>query len=384
MSIDAESRGKRWPESIAIAGAWGYIGRRFLDAALARGIHAYVHDPGQAPGDVDLARLERVEDEEIFYRLPADLFHLALHPEQRRRGEDLLFERARREPIHILDEKPMASPERPGDCARIAKAAEESGAVLLYDFPELFDPLTERILDHLSSLPDARITSMFLQRSKDREARGNPRNLKKMVPIEFQETIHSLAFAAYLLGRLRGGLEAVFADGVAAEADSEPYDPPNPEAYAYAVDGRCDYAMRLGGAEIEGHTNFKRGAELTKRRIVEGVAAGRSFCIEVDYLEGRKYLKIDGVDQACDAGASSYESVLVTYGRWLAAAGREELLRGVYPGGRFAWIAYQLSSLLWRSAHERRGISLDSLEDLMTFDAGFAAAVKSAPRRENT
>ena len=30
------------PRSVAIAGAWGYIGRKFLDAALALGSSAYV------------------------------------------------------------------------------------------------------------------------------------------------------------------------------------------------------------------------------------------------------------------------------------------------------------------------------------------------------
>ena len=37
------------PRSIAIAGAWGYIGRKFLDVALARGLTTYVHDPGPMP-----------------------------------------------------------------------------------------------------------------------------------------------------------------------------------------------------------------------------------------------------------------------------------------------------------------------------------------------
>ncbi len=50
------------PRSIAIAGAWGYIGRKFLDVALAHGLQTYVYDPGPPPKDVDLARLTRVAD----------------------------------------------------------------------------------------------------------------------------------------------------------------------------------------------------------------------------------------------------------------------------------------------------------------------------------
>ena len=49
------------PRSIAIAGAWGYIGRKFLDVALARGLATYVYDPGPEPQDVDLSRFTRVD-----------------------------------------------------------------------------------------------------------------------------------------------------------------------------------------------------------------------------------------------------------------------------------------------------------------------------------
>ena len=56
------------PRSIAIAGAWGYIGRKFLDVALARGLTTYVFDPGPRPADLDPARFTRVADEAEFYR----------------------------------------------------------------------------------------------------------------------------------------------------------------------------------------------------------------------------------------------------------------------------------------------------------------------------
>ena len=35
------------PDSIAIAGAWGYIGRKFLDVALRQRIRTFVYDPGR-------------------------------------------------------------------------------------------------------------------------------------------------------------------------------------------------------------------------------------------------------------------------------------------------------------------------------------------------
>lgn len=370
----------RFPQSIAIAGAWGYVGRKLLDAALSLGMRVYVHDPGKAPEDVDLAAVNRIADEEEFYGLPADLFHLALHPETRRRGEDLLLRRGRNKLLWILDEKPMAAPECPEECARLLEAAGHSQAVLLYDFPELYDPLTRRIAEHLSGLGSVEITSLQVERGKDREASEYPRNYKRMVPIQYQETVHCLAFVLHLLGGLARDLRSVFADGLSVVAGAEPYAPPNPEDYPYVVDGKCDFQLSLGRVAVEGHTNFKRGAEWTKRRVIRGVARGKPFTIEADYFEGRKRLLVDGTDQNYDPRASSYEAVINTLGDWHGEVSPGDLRHGLYPNPRFAWHAYQLSSVLWRSSYDRRRIDLGSLKELEAFEAGFAAAAKGFPR----
>ena len=170
-STEPHDRDDAFPGSIAIAGAWGYIGRKFLDVALARGLTTFVYDPGPPPDDVDLSRLVLVRDEADFYRLDAELFHLAVHPEHRR--DDLLL--ARPGPPPILNEKPMAEPGHPQRCRRVVAAVDASRAVMLYDFPELFDPLTARILDFLGGFRDLRIAGISVQRSKDREDPGNPR-----------------------------------------------------------------------------------------------------------------------------------------------------------------------------------------------------------------
>ena len=73
-----------FPSSIAIAGAWGYIGRKFLDAARQLGIDVFVHDPGPVPDDLDLNGVARIAEEAEFYDTQADLFHLALHPDKTR------------------------------------------------------------------------------------------------------------------------------------------------------------------------------------------------------------------------------------------------------------------------------------------------------------
>jgi predicted dehydrogenase len=353
------------PTSVAVAGAWGYIGRKFLDVALARGLTAYVYDPSPAPADVDLGRLTRVSDEAAFYRLPAELFHLALHPEHRRL--DLLL--ARREPLLVLNEKPMALPGRPGDCRRIVEAVDASPALVLYDFPELFDPLTARLLDHLAGFREVRLTEFQVQRSKDREDPALPRNYKRMVPIQYQETVHCLAFVLYVLAAVKGGVPAALAEGLGVAGESDPYAPPNPEAYPRPVDGRCRFVATVGGARVEGLTDFKRGAPWAKRRVVRGVGDGAPFEVEVSYLEGRKSFRIDGVDRPCDPKADSYESVLATAALWARRFGRAELMGGLFPNPRFTFAAYQLSAALWRSCRDRAEVGFGSAADLEAYDA---------------
>src|SRR4051812_11895489 len=198
------------PGSIAIAGAWGYIGRKFLDVALARGLTTYVYDPGPIPDDVDPNRLTRVADEATFYGLKAALFHLAVHPEARRVNRLL----ARDEPLLILNEKPMAEPGHPDECARVVAAVDASRSTMFYDFPELFDPLTGRIVDYLIRFRDLRITEFFVERSKDREDPNVARNYKRIVPIQFQETVHCLAFVLHILSHALGSVRMALEGGV--------------------------------------------------------------------------------------------------------------------------------------------------------------------------
>ena len=374
---------EKFPASIAIAGAWGYIGRRFLDAALALGLRAYAFDPGPVPRDLDPSAFTRIDDEQAFYRLDADLFHLALHPEHRRTALDLLLERAVSEPLLVLNEKPIASPERPGQCAGMLEAVEGTRAVVWFDFLELFDPMVRAVSRHLARFDQVEISEIVLYRGKDREDPARPRNAKRMVHIQYQESVHCMAFLLDLLGNLKGDLADVFADGISVTARARPYSPPNPQDYPYVVDGQCRYEILLGGIKIEGITDFKAGAEFAKRKIVRGRAGGRPFAIELDTQEGRKYLRIDGVDQGFPPDASSYSQAIVTLGRWYQEIDHGRLMSGIYPNPPFARLTYQLSSLLWKSSWIGETIRLSSVDDVLAFDAGFARAVEEFPRYDS-
>lgn len=368
------------PQSIAIAGAWGYIGRKFLDAALALGLRTYVYDPGPAPADLNLTRFHRIANEKEFYQLDADLFHLAIHPEQRKSGMTALLERSLRRPILILVEKPMALPEQPEECRRIIEAVGRSKAVVLYDFPELFDPMTQRIREFLAGFRDVKIGSIYVQRSKDREDPANPRNYKRMVHIQYQESVHCLAFALSLLAAVDGDLDSVFDRGLSVTATSEPYCPPNPQDYPCVVDGKCDFILTLGEVEVVGHTNFKKGAESTKRRIIKGTGDGNPFVIDVDYQEGRKRLVIDGEYQRFDPAANSYENVIKTLWRWYKTVPAEDLMHGLYPHPEFARLTYQLSSVVWRSCWDRERVNLPTAGELRSWGTRVECAIKNMPQ----
>src|SRR5439155_26656014 len=132
------------------------------------------------------------------------------------------------------------------------------------------------------------------------------------------------------LGRLHGGVGRVLDRDMTVAAEAEPYAPPNPDAYAGPVDGRCQFTLALGPVRVHGDTNFKRGAPWAKRRELRGLADGRPFEIVADYLEGHKRLTIDGRPECVDPAASSYEQVLRTAARWHGEVPPAELATGVY------------------------------------------------------
>ena len=140
--------------------------------------------------------------------------------------------------------------------------------------------------------------------------------------------------------------------------------------------------VELGRLTVEGITNSKRGAAWSQRRILRGRADGQPFVIDADYLEGSKYLRINGVDQRWDATCSSYEAILSTPDQWRTDVPATTLLRGVYPNPRLAWLAFQLSGALWKSSHEERPIQVADLVALKMFDSGLVG-VMSGPWSES-
>lgn len=360
------------PRALAVAGGWGYIGRHFVDAAVALDVPVYVRDPGPIPTGVNRDRVEVVEDDESFYGLPADFFHIALHPTDRRAALRRLADRlVRGDRFVVLNEKPMAAPELPGECAELQQLVDNSGMCMFFDFPELFDPITLRVRTFLGSFNEVRIDEMRMTRSKDREDPANPRNYKIMVPIQYQETVHCLAWVFTCLAEARGGLDHVWDGGVTVEGTAAPYHPPNPEAYRYTVDGRFEGTVHFGDTRVHLVTDFTTGAPRTKRRTLRGVGDGAPFVIEAEYLEGHKFLAIDGKDIGFSQDANVYQSVIRQGWQWFLHPTLDDA--ALHPTPAFAHRTYMLSAMLWDACHLGGPRRVSNLQEFMGYSPGFTA-----------
>ena len=368
-----ESVAIKSPKMIAVAGGWGYIGQQFIHAALRQGLEVHVFDPGPLPKSLCSALIVRVPEERAFYQLPADIFHIALHPQQRDTGLEALYERATRgEAMLVLNEKPMTDPTQPEECGRIISATQRSGLCLLYDFLELFDPMTARIRDFLGKFKRVQLHEAWMYRSKDREDPSNPRNYKLMVPIQYQETVHCVAFLLHLLAHTNGGLDSIWEQGLTISGSSERYDAPNPEAYPEPVDGKVDCVMRLGALKAKIHTDFKSGAKFTKRRTIKGMGDGQPFTIEAEYLEGEKHLRINGVDQSISKEASGYENAILQIWSWYRTVNHDELMGGdLYPNPTFAQYTYLISAMLWDSCATNETVTAQSKDQVLNYRCQF-------------
>ena len=373
---------------MAIAGAFGYIGKHFLEAAINLGIpNIYVYDKKPIPQDLDPNDFTSFNSPEEFYSLDVDFWHLALHPQDR-----ALIPKNRRDPNQesplalllekqtlALIEKPMASPETPDECRAILEAVRSSPATFQYDYLGLFDSTTKRVLTYLSSLKNPRIHSINSQVSKPREDPEVERNYIIIVPMPFQEVVHPLSFILQSIG-----LDALN-QGITVSASSLPYNPPNPQDYPYVVDGMCDFSLEIGDIEISGCTNFKdqtpdgQPTPFQKINVIQGVSDNGPFEIVANFQEDGRSLLINGDIQDISS-SSSYEQAILTLWDWYNSSSRSELMQGNFPNPSFTFITYQLSSILWSSSFHNQEIKLTSLDEILTFDADFENLSRTFPK----
>ena len=354
-----------FPASLAIAGGWGYIGQKFISAALKNGINVWVMDTGNVPEFIDTNVVKHIYDEQEFLSLPAAMYHLALHPQHRGPLLHALMERSMDEPgIPILVEKPLVSWDKPQNCNEIIKQVESGRAFVFYDFLELFDPMTSHIINYLKQFQEVSITDVVLKRSKDREDPAIPRNYKPMQPIQYQESCHCLAFLIFILANINRGLEASLSVPLTICAQSCLYNSPAPELFPRPVDGRCEAEIHFGEIAVTLYTDFKRGAPWQKTKIINGIGDGTPFCIEAEYLEGAKVLAINGVDQGFAPDSDSCEHVLAGIWRMVHTTAVADDQKNIYPDVAIARWVYVLSAILHQSCATGKPVQIPCLAAL--------------------
>lgn len=362
--------------TIAIAGCSGYIGTHMTHAALNLGMHVYGIDPALNEAFKNHDRFHEVQTVEQFCATKADCFYLALQPNHR----EPYLKRLIADGKIILSEKPMARAREPEMCDTIVEALAQSSATMYYNFLYLYNPITYHMIKFLKSHATITITSIKALVEKNRESRRNERNLKFMEPIQYQETIHSLALMLVLRGELMhyhaSDFDAVFPGGLIAVGESILYDAPSSD-YDAIPDGRFHGSLTASGFRMDIITNFKRLDHTSlptrpqKRITISGRTKDTPFVIEADYQRGHEMLEIDG------------ETVPLPEFDPYALVWRDILIPNntnqsyVPPDEHLARTAYRLSALLWKTSYTDEELVIDSDQTLARASLAYPAALES-------
>lgn len=362
--------------TVAIAGCSGYIGTHMTNAALNLGLRVY---------GIDLVLNETFKNHDHFYEvktvdefctLDADCFYLALQPNHREPYLNRLIADGK----IILSEKPMARARDPEICDTIVKALDKSTATMHYNFLYLYNPITYYIIDFLRSHPNITITSVDALAEKNRESRRNDRNLKFMEPIQYQESIHSLALMLILRGELlnyhASDFDAVFPGGLIAVGESNLYDAPSSD-YDTIPDGRFHGSLTASGFRMNLITNFKRldhkglPTRPQKRITISGRTEDKPYVIEADYQRGQEMLKINGETIPLPE-FDPYSYV------WQHILTPQTMTQPVVPPNEhLARLSYRLSALLWKSSYTGNELFIDTYDALSQTSEAYRDALGS-------
>lgn len=350
-------------KTIAIAGCSGYIGTHMTHAALNLGLQVYGIDPHMQDTLLDHPNFTAINTVDAYCDLDADIYYLALQPNHRTPYLDRLIADGR----FIFSEKPMARARDPHICDQLVTKLSDSSARMRYNFLLIYNPITERILQYLRSHKNITISYMKSIFEKNRESRRNDRNKKFMEPIQYQESIHSLALMLVLRGETLSydltQFDAVFPKGLIAVGTSSPYDAPSDD-YDTIPDGRFYGTLTTSGFRMDVMTNFKRldqqhfPTRQQKKVVISGIADGTPFTIEADYQRDQEMLSINNEKISLPA-FRPYEYI---WGKVLLADNTKKA--HIIADEHLARRAYQISALLWHASFTKQEIVIDSNKTL--------------------
>ena len=354
-------------------------------AALNLGMTVYGIDPMMRDDFRRHERFVEVDAIDAFCDVEADMYYLALQPNHRTPYLDRLIPEGRA----IFSEKPMARAREPEVCDALVDALAHSPATVRYNFLLIFNPITDAILDFFHAHRDVKIASMKSLFEKNRESRRNDRNLKFMEPIQYQESIHSLALMLMLRGEVMrydvSNFDAVFSGGVIAVGESNLYNAPSSD-YDALPDGRFYGTLTASGFRMDVMTNFKRfdhrrfPTRAQKLIEISGEADGHPFHIEADYQREQEMLLINDETVVLP----NFEPYAYIWQKVLS-----QDMPFVRADEHLARFAYRLSALLWDASFTRHERMIEGEEMLAevalghrrAFAAGQLPMYRSRPAR---
>jgi predicted dehydrogenase len=350
-------------KTIAIAGCSGYIGTHMTQAALDLGLQVYGIDLQMQDAFLAQPNFTAIDTLDTFCDLNTDIHYLALQPNHRTPYLDRLIADDR----FIFSEKPMARARDPHICDELVAKLSNSSAIMRYNFLLIYNPITEYIIQYLRSHKTVNISYMKSIFEKNRESRRNDRNKKFMEPIQYQESIHSLALMLVLRGETLSydltHFDSVFPKGLIAVGTSSPYDAPSAD-YDTIPDGRFYGTLTTSDFRMDVTTNFKRldqqhfPTRQQKKVIISGVADGNPFTIEADYQRDQEMLSINNENISLPAFRPYeyiWQKVLLSDNPKAAH---------IITNEHLAQRAYQISALLWHASFTKKEIMIDANKTL--------------------
>jgi hypothetical protein len=256
----------------------------------------------------------------------------------------------------------MSRARDPEQCLKLVADLADSDATIGYNFLLIFNPITEKILTFFRRHQSVGLRYMRSLSEKNRESRRNDRNLKFMEPIQYQESIHSLALLLALLCEAkaldRPVLETIFPEGLVVVGESQLYDAPSSD-YDAVPDGQFYGTLTGGRFRADVMTNFKRfdhlGLPTVPRKVIElrGEADGEAFEIVADYQRGRESLTINR--EPIDLPVfEPYQFI------WQQVLSDEQTGPRIRTDEHLAALTYRLSAALWSASYTGNELMLDS------------------------
>ena len=230
-------------------------------------------------------------DEKKFYSLDLDYFVIAAPPSQRKQILKYFDKNS-----NALIEKPVSTTQDTKTAKAWRDKLSKSNSLILFDFPELFDPLTFTALNFFTEksklknkIGTLKPCAYYLSRTKNRE-QNNAFCRRETEDIELDESAHALAFLAFM----EQNMEEKLSMPTNIHNIGRHYE--SPVKGRKRVFGEAFSIMEMNNKPVMIEDSFKDPLAWKRRKIVSQNEKKENFTVMVDYWESSKSIFVYGPD----------------------------------------------------------------------------------------